>query len=51
MVHYQTEFGVLFTFDRTMLKIVMLNNTVVVFDNELEKIIKFLKEYLSKIDK
>jgi hypothetical protein len=39
-----------FSFDRTMLKIVMPNGEVVIFDNELKKTIKFWTDYLIKIN-
>ncbi|WP_127137427.1 hypothetical protein [Flagellimonas oceanensis] len=37
-----------FTFDRTILKIVLPNNEVLIFDNELRKTIEFWTEYLSQ---
>ncbi|SDQ23324.1 hypothetical protein [Flagellimonas zhangzhouensis] len=39
-----------FSFDRTMLKIVMPNNQIAVFDEELEKTIAFWKEFMNNLD-
>lgn len=37
-----------FTFERTMLRIFLPNNKVVIFDDELKKTIKFWENYLNK---
>jgi hypothetical protein len=39
-----------FAFDRTMLRIVMPNNDVLIFDNELKKTIIFWTDYLIQIN-
>lgn len=40
-----------FSFDRTILKIIMPDNEVLIFDNELEKTNIFWTDYLSKLHK
>lgn len=39
-----------FSFERTMLKIVMPKNKILVFDNELKKTIDFWTDYLNKLE-